>query len=677
VAYDLVIYGGTSAGIAAAVQARRMDLKVVVIEPGSRVGGLTTGGLGQTDIGNKAVIGGISREFYRAVREWYAREEAWKWQARGDYSGGGAPGEDTQWRFEPSAALAIYQGWIRRDGIEVVAGERMDRTPLGKGSARVKGVVMEGPRITSLRMESGREFPGKMFVDATYEGDLMAGAGVGYTVGREANAVYGETYNGVQTKHSHKHQLQGGIDPYVEKGNPSSGLLPGIDPTGPGEEGSGDKRVQAYNFRMCLTDHPENRIPFAKPSGYDEARFELLFRHYEAGVPALPPPWINSPMPNRKTDTNNFHGFSTDFIGQNYAYPEASYAERGKIVAAHRSYQQGLMWTLANHPRLPEPLRTEVSRWGMCKDEFTEGGGWQEQLYVREARRMVAEVVMTQRHCQRNETASDSVGMGAYNMDSHNAQRYVDAEGHARNEGDVQVRVPPYPISYRSIIPRKKECVNLAVPVCLSASHIAYGSIRMEPVFMILGQSAATAAAQALAAGVALQDVDYAALRARLLADGQILEKELPPAVPDRRVDPGATGGVVVDDTAAEKKGPWIKSTVKAGIGEGYWHDGGTAKGECEMRFVLKAPHAGRWHVEVAVHPNKNRSQAVPVTVAGAGGTKALQVDMTRPGDQGLFRRLATLELAGGREVTVVISNKDTRGHVVADAARLVPAEGK
>ena len=382
-------------------------------------------------------------------------------------------------------------------------------------------------------MESGRTFRGGMFIDATYEGDLMAAANVSYTIGREANSVYGETLNGVQTRQAQYHQFVPGVDPYVQKGNPASGLLPFLDPEGPGPEGAGDRRVQAYCFRMCLTDHPDNRIPFRKPAGYDPLWYELLLRNFEAGAVGannhspvqVGMPWINSAMPNRKTDTNNRTGFSTDFIGQNYEYPEATYEERERIVTRHLLYQQGLMWTLANHPRVPEHVRREVARWGTCKDEFTEGDGWQNQLYVREARRMVSDYVMTQHHCEGRQKADDPVGLAAYGMDSHHVQRYVDAKGQVRNEGDVEVGgFSPYPISYRSIIPRANQCANLLVPVCLSASHIAYGSIRMEPVFMVLGQSAATAGVHAIDEGVPVQRVDGDKLRQRLLSDGQILE---------------------------------------------------------------------------------------------------------------------------------------------------------
>ena len=278
---------------------------------------------------------------------------------------------------------------------------------------------------------------------------------------------------------------------------------------------------------MTLTDHPDNRIAFKKPDNYDEVNYELLLRNYEAGETVIP--WINSPMPNRKTDTNNSRGFSTDFIGQNHDYPEASYAEREKIVQAHRDYQQGLMWTLSNHPRIPQKVRDIISKWGTCKDEYEDGkNGWQQQLYIREARRMHGDYVMTQKNCERIDTIEDPVGMGAYGMDSHHIQRYVDVNGFVQNEGNVEARVPhPYSISYKAMVPQKTECSNLLVPVCLSATHIAFGSIRMEPVFMVLGQSAATAACQAIDEKVAIQDIDYQKLKKSLLNDKQILEIQI------------------------------------------------------------------------------------------------------------------------------------------------------
>ncbi len=513
--YDVVVVGGTSGGIVAAVQAAHMGKSVVLLEGGRHLGGLTSGGLGATDIGNKGAIGGVSRDFYHRVYLHYKKEDSWVHQRREDYELREKwDSEKTWWKFEPHIAEAIYYDMIEEAKVPVVFGERLDLK---------NGVQKKGSRIVAIRAESGRVYRGKMFIDATYEGDLMAKAGVSYTVGREANSQYGETLNGVQIKNARYHQFEDPVSAYVKPGEPSSGILPCLHDDSPGVDGEADHRVQAYNFRMCLTDVPENRVPFPKPAGYDPLRYELALRYYETG-------WArvfgnNQWMPNRKTDMNNHGGFSTDNIGRNYDYPEADYATREKIIQDHVDYQQGLMWTLANHPRVPKELQEEVNRWGLAKDEFLDNGNWPHQIYVREARRMVSDYVMSERNCHGQRSATDAVGLAAYTMDSHNTQRYVDENGHARNEGDVQVGgFGPYPISYRSIVPKESECSNLFVPVCLSASHIAFGSIRMEPVFMVLGQSAATAACFAIDDGVSVQQVDYAKLRERLLAEKQILE---------------------------------------------------------------------------------------------------------------------------------------------------------
>ncbi|MFY0652583.1 MAG: FAD-dependent oxidoreductase [Cyclobacteriaceae bacterium] len=530
--YDVVIYGGTSAGITAAIQTVRMGKTAIVVEQTSRLGGLTTGGLGQTDIGNKAAIGGISREFYEGIKTYYDDPKNWKWQAKNEYKDGGQTRTDSNeasmWTFEPSAALKVYDDMVKANDIKIVYNEKLDRK---------NGVTLEGGKIVSIRMLSGHTFTGKMFIDATYEGDLLAAAGVSYVTGREANAEFNETINGVNTtltdttmtglksRNAINHNFVDGVDPYVEKGNPDSGLLPGINPNGPGEEGSGDHHIQAYCFRMCLTDHPDNKIPFEKPEGYDEKDFELLIRNYESGEKGFP--WINSKMPNRKTDTNNRTGFSTDFIGQNYDYPEAGYEEREIIIEKHREYQKGLMWTLAYHPRIPDFIKEGVSKWGMCKDEFERADGWQQQLYIREARRMRGEYVMTQYNCEGLEVIDDIVGFAAYGMDSHNTQRYVTEDGFVKNEGNVEAHVKsPYPISYRSIVPKKAECQNLLVPICVSATHIAFGSIRMEPVFMVLGQSAGAAACLSIDDNVDVQDLAYDKLRPVLKKGKQVLKWE-------------------------------------------------------------------------------------------------------------------------------------------------------
>lgn len=666
--YDVVIYGGTSGGVTAAVQVKRMGKTAVLIEPTRFLGGLTTGGLGATDIGNKRAIGGLSREFYRRVHQHYLKPEAWLHETRDAYFAkkhhGNAAAEDTMWTFEPHVASRIMDGFIAEAGVPVVFGERLDLA---------KGVVKEGARIRRIVMESGRSFAGAMFIDASYEGDLMAEAGVTYHVGREANSVYGETLNGVQTAHTIHHQFTVPVDPYVIPGNPASGALAGIQTDGPGEEFSGDHRVQAYNFRMCTTDAPANLIPWEKPAGYLPAQFELLLRNCEAGDLRIP--WAPTWMPNRKTDTNNRFAVSTDFIGMNYDYPDGDYATRARIWKAHEEYQKGLMWTLANHPRVPEKVRLEFQRLGLAKDEFPDNGHWPRQLYVRETRRMISDYVMTEKNCRRLDVVPDSVGMGAYNMDSHNVQRYITKDGKVRNEGDVQVASRPYPISFRSIRPRAVHCTNLLAPLTLSSSHIAFGSIRMEPVFMVLGQSAATAAVQALEQGVAIQQIDPERLKQRLLADGQVLDFESPPAVENTGLKKEGMPGIVLDDRDAQLTGfDSTGNSTAPFLGDGYRHDGNEAKGQQLARFTPTLPKAGDYEVRIGYSALANRATNVPIAIRHAGGTAHITLNQRlTPPDGGFFFPVGTYRFDAGNSGCVEIRNEATDGHVMVDAVQWLP----
>jgi hypothetical protein len=543
--WDLVIYGATSAGIIAAVKAAQMGRSCILIEPSSHLGGLTTGGLGATDLGYADAIGGMSRGFYQRLREYYKDDSKWKYEEPKIVGA-----NDTSWFFEPSAAMAVYKQMLEENNIPVVLNNRLI---LGSN-----GVNKRGNSITSLVTEKGNVYQGKMFIDASYEGDLMAMAGVSYHVGREANLVYGETLNGIQKVRTHYHIFPGFVDPYIERGNPNSGILPGVHGEDPGKDFEGDHRIQAYCYRLCLTDMKENSIPFDKPQGYEELEYELLFRNFEAGENRIP--WLPHMMPNRKTDTNNRWGFSTNKIGINYAYPNGNYRLRESILAEQEHYQKGLMWTLANHPRVPEPVRREVKKWGLAADEFTQNGSWPSQIYVREARRMIGEYVMTENDCRRVSIADQSIGMGSYTMDSHNVQRYITRMGCVQNEGNIEVSTGgPYVIPYGCILPKRHECDNLLVTCAMSASHIAFGSIRMEPVFMILGQSAATAASLALETNTGLHELSYPRLSEKLLEDGQRLDldrEKFPALLPEseplrerKRIDnePITAKGCVVD----------------------------------------------------------------------------------------------------------------------------------
>jgi hypothetical protein len=488
--YDIVIYGGTAAAITAAVQAKLMGKSAVVIEPSQRIGGLTSGGLGDTDVGMTQAIGGLSLEFYQRVARKYSQDDA-------------------RWLFEPKVALEVLQDMVLEHNIEVIYGERLDLKD---------GVIKQGSTIISIRSEAGNVYKGKMFIDASYEGDLMGNADVSYFVGRESNSKYGETLNGIRPGN----ELPGGIDPYVVRGEPSSGLIERVNPHRGGNIGDGDTKLQAYNFRMCLTNNPDNRIEIEQPEGYNEADYEILFRAIEQGQSSKF--FKLNMVTSDKTDSNNNSGISTDYNGMNHNYAEADYRTREQIWHAHLIYQLGYVWTIQNHPRVPEEIRAVYKPWGLPRDEFIESGHWTPQLYIRESRRMIGDYVVTEHDVRLENPVPDSIGMGSFAIDSHHTQYYVNEDGHVSTEGGFYVKLKaPYPISYRAIVPKQSECTNLLVPVCVSATHAAYGSIRMEPVFMILGQSAATAAALALDADGIVQNIQVERLHSKLIQDNQVL----------------------------------------------------------------------------------------------------------------------------------------------------------
>lgn len=508
--YDLVVYGGTAGGIAAAVEASRLGKKVALIEPSQYLGGMSAGGLSYTDTYWPSAVGGIAADFYRRTGRAYGKTTS-------DYT------------FEPKVATNIFESMVREASIDVFRNERLD---LGVG-----GVAKSGSTITAIRTESGRQFNGAMFIDATYEGDLMAKSGVSFTTGRESNATYGETYNGVQKQFAFSHNFSTRIDPFVVKGDPSSGLLYGVSNAASGNDGTGDARMQAYNYRLTFTKDAAIKKSWTQPANYDASKYELLARYIQtAGITQVSGKLLKitaSPIENGKYDVNNEGAFSTDFIGGNHDYATADYATRDQIVQAHKDYQKGLLYFLATDARLPQSIRTEMNSYGLATDEFVDNDNWSTQLYVREGRRMVGEYVMTDRNVVGKNgvrtTVDDSVGLGTYTMDSHNTQRYVayDAaknEYYVKNEGDIQVSIAsPYGISYKAITPQEQQASNLIVPVALSASHIAYGSMRMEPTFMILGQTAGAAAVAAMDRGTSVQDVDYATLASQMRSEGQVL----------------------------------------------------------------------------------------------------------------------------------------------------------
>ena len=516
---DVVVYGATATGLAAAIQSARMGHRTVVVEASDHVGGMTTGGLSSSDVGKAWSIGGVASEFYARVGRTYGPEERTAFGS-----------DDRVFHFEPKVARAVFDAWLREAGVEVITSEPLDLAA---------GVIKKDGRIESIRSESGRVFRGRVFIDASFEGDVMAKAGVSSTVGREPESKYGESLAGIRRgdRKPRPHYTQGdkdhfttAVDPYVTAGDPASGLLPWVKQVDFATFviGTGDEGLQAYNYRLCVTDDPANRIPFEKPEGYRELDHELLLRVLESGDVRLP--ILIHKLPNRKFDWNSMHAVGTDLPGANWGYPEANHVERARIAAAHALYAKGVMWTLAYHPRVPESIREVVSRHGWCKDEFAAGRGFSPQLYVREGRRMLADAVVTQGVCMGKEPCEDPVALGSFGLDSHAVQYFVNEQGHVHREGVFWIVPPkPYGISWRAIRPKREECTNLLVPTCVSASHAAYGSLRMEPVYMALGQAAGTAAAFAIEAGSAVQDVPYAMLRDRLLADGAKLSGNAAP----------------------------------------------------------------------------------------------------------------------------------------------------
>lgn len=625
---DICIYGGTSAGIVAAMAAKRMGKSVLLIEPSKHIGGMTTGGLGATDIGNKYAVTGLARMFYRELGKHYNKFE--------------------QWMFPPSIAMNVMQHFISDNDVNVLCQYRIIEADNTNGA--IQSIVLEAADNTSelIRVKA------MQYIDCTYEGDLMAKAGVSYFVGRESNDTYGESLNGVQL--SYWHQFPDGVDPYIVPGDSTSGLCWGVSTNTCNPIGSGDSLIQAYNFRLCLTNDPTNKVSFTRPIDYDSTMYELLARAIPGiGCDINKYLLINwGEMPDDKYDVNNRGPLSTDMIGMNHKYPEATYEERQQIWKDHESYTKGLMYFMTHDARVPKEMRDKVNEFGWTKDEFIDNDNFPTQLYIREARRMIGEYVMTQKNCEGVEVVHDGVGLAAYIMDSHNCQRII-IDGMVKNEGDVQIGgFPPYPIAYRSITPKREECTNLLVPVCVSSSHIAYGSLRMEPVFMVLGQSAAVAAAIAIdKANNVVQDIDVVALQDKLASDPY-----LDGSIPD----------ILVDDMDSNtlRRGNWQTH-------EGYYYKHSYAQGDLntsnnEFIFCPDVKHASNYSIyfycSSLIEP-VNMPNRMAVRVKTADGTKSISVNPKQ--HIGQWVDLGCHKLNSGK-AEIIIDGENSDGPIFADA---------
>lgn len=638
---DICVYGGTSAGVIAAYTAKQMGKTVLLIEPSNRLGGMSSGGLGFTDIGNKYVVQGLARDFYRRLGAHYGKLE--------------------QWIFEPSAAERIFNDYVNEAGINVLYESRL--YSVSSGDNAVREIIVENSK--SPAVSSNIKIKARVYIDCTYEGDLMAKSGAPYTVGREANSDYNETYNGVQLLDGH--QFPDGIDPYVVKGDPASGLLWGISGKPVKPNGTGDKKVQAYNFRICLTNNPQNRIEITRPDNYDPSKYELLIRLKEQE------PWkdlqdvfIWCLMPDNKTDINNRNGFSTDAIGMNWDYPEADYERRKEIIKEHEDYTKGLLYFVGNDERIPQFIRDEMKQWGYPKDEYIDNGHWSPQLYIRESRRLIGELVMTQHHCQGREVVEDLVGWAAYTMDSHNCDRHV-VNGMVKNEGNVEIGgFPPYPIAYRSIVPKKGSVNNLLVPVCMSASHIAYGSIRMEPVFMVLAQSAAVAACLSIDDKVTVQDVDVEKIQ-NILATNPLADNSIPE--------------ILIDNNDAEYtdiSGNWdVSDDIYRAYGSDFLVDSSNGKEQKSVRYTPVIQTDGVYDIYVYYPEMDKGSSRTTVNVFNGEDKEEIiikQSEVVVEGQTlGEWVKIGQYELKTDKQITVEISNKNSDGVITADAVLFYP----
>ncbi|QDT42345.1 Xanthan lyase precursor [Gimesia alba] len=670
---DICIYGGTSGGVVAAVKAARLGKKAILIEPGQHLGGMSSGGLSYSDMGKAATVAGMAREFYQRIGKKYNKP--------------------LETQLEPHVAEQVFEEMIKEAGVTVIKGE-----PLQK-------VVKQGPTIVELITDKGTRIAADMFIDTTYEGDLLAAAGVSYSLTREANSQYNETLNGIQlyeipkvkfgkvNKIGRRKDRRGlwdraiPLDPYRIPGKPESGLLPLIEAGELGTIGAAAPGVQAYCFRLCVTDQPENRIPIAPPANYDPARYEIVARYIAACQKAgddMDLRWFtkHDALPNGKFDFNTAY-FGLNFVGGNKGYSEASHAERQKIVKEHENYARGLFHFLKTDARVPNKVRDQVSKYGLCKDEFTDNGGWPHQLYIRESRRMISDLVMTEHHCRHKEVATKSVGLASYGIDIHEIRR-IAHNGVMVREGKLLGHTGtrgPYPIGFDAIVPKASECDNLLVTFAISASHVAFGSTRMEPVLMILSQSAATAASQAIDAGCKIQDVNYQRLRTKLLADGQLLDWPSPAerGQPTARtiVNADQLPGIVLDDTDAEFTGDWSESNGQPSpIGKSYSHDKNKDRGKKTARFTPIIKQSGDYEVRLLYTWHANRASNVPVTVQSADGKKTVTVNQRQPALVNQIPvSLGVFHFESGQPASVTISNRGADGYVVVDGLQLLPVK--
>lgn len=661
---DVIVYGATPGGFCAAIAAAREGAVVVLLEPTAHVGGVNTGGLSFSDSNQtvRSTLLGLFEEWHRRIAADYA--------ARGvklPYDV--AVKDNSVWTYEPHVAARVTGAMLKEAGVTVLTKQTLE------------GVEKEGARIIGLRTSGGTHVA-KVFIDATYEGDLMARAGVVWHIGRESRDEYGESFAGRQYP---KEKLA--INGFDANGLP----LPFITSLRPGDDQAGEETVMVYSFRLCLTKNPANRVPFPEPKAYDPARFELVRRYFQK-YPDAPLPWDLYPLPGDKFDANNGIGkmFSMGMVGEANGWCASDPAGRERLWEKHKQYTLEFYKFLTTDEAVPAKIRATMAELGLCRDEFPETGHWSPQLYVREGRRMDGRLMLTQKDVLAEPQKDDPIAVSSFPIDSHDCRRLALPDG-VINEGTIfPVRMPgrrhgyAYHIPYRSITPSAAECANLLVPVALSATHVAYSSVRVEPTWMAIGQSAGVAAALAAKADVTVQALDYAALRARLLAQNVALELPKLPPLPakDARpsgpvsLDPKSLPGLILDDAQAELSGDWERSAnFKPYVGTSYLHDGQRSDGKSRAVFRFKVPADGDFELRMAYSAHETRTTRLPVTIAGGGAEHRFTVDQTRPLPSGqAFREVGRVRLSQGVDYALTVTNADTRGFVILDAFQLLPA---
>ena len=660
---DVIVYGATPGGFCAAIAAAREGVKVVLIEPSAHVGGVNTGGLSFSD-SNQTIRSTLLGLF----EEWHQRVAA-------DYAARGvklpydvAVKNNVVWTYEPHVAARVTDAMLKEAGVTVLTKQPLE------------GVEKEGARIVGLRTSAGLH-PAKVFIDATYEGDLMAKAGVVWHLGRESRDEFGESLAGRQYP---KQKME--INGFDANGLP----LPFITTVRKGDDNAGEQTVMVYSFRLCLTKDPANRVPFPAPKAYDSARFELV-RRYFLKYPNAPLPWDLYPLPGNKFDANNGIGkmFSMGLVGEANGWCASDPKGRAKLWEKHKEYTLEFYQFLTTDAAVPAKIRATMAELGLCRDEFPETGHWSPQLYVREGRRLDGRYTLTQKDVIDEPKKDDPIAVSSFPIDSHDCRRIALPEG-VLNEGTIfPVRMPgrphgyAYHVPYRAITPASTECSNLLVPVALSATHVAYSSIRVEPTWMAIGQSAGIAAALSAKEGVTVQALDYGRLRARLLAQNQALDLPALPPLPAKAADTGkGTGitlaslpGLILDEAQAELSGDWEHSTnFKPHVGSGYVHDGKRSDGKSKATFRFKVPADGEYELRMAYSAHETRTTRLPLKLEGGGAEHRFTVDQTQPLSAGeAFRPLRQFTLRQGIEYVLTVSNDDTVGFVILDAFQLLP----